>query len=265
MRDTWSKMAKWELVLPPSRPDQWQLDAIRARSRGINKTMPVAVLGSTREFRDLLKELGFVNIYVFERNLGFYRQVSETRIYKNKETLVAGDWALTLPGFTDHFALILSDLTSGNVPYDTRNHFYESLSRSLCANGILIDKVLTHPIPHISLKELEARYSEETLNLQSVNRFSCEALFCSELLSNEIVQSSLFYAELRRRLKHPRVRAFISASSCVTPRGCKWWYGRPWERIRRSHLSHFRVLKVEDDIEGSPYFRRVKLFYLTKC
>src|ERR671924_512788 len=90
--DTWDSMINWNFVLPPSRPSKWQLDWISSHVKNIDLSSPVAVLGSTPEFRDHLYELGFTSIFVFDKNLSFYQRMSKARIYQNDENFVHGDW-----------------------------------------------------------------------------------------------------------------------------------------------------------------------------
>src|SRR3989338_4842770 len=124
-------MQNWVLVLPPSRPSALQLARIKETIQYLDRSFPVAVLGSTPEFRDLLCEGGFTNIYIMERNENFYKVMSKARIYQNPEHFVKGDWLKTLPQHKGMFAFILSDLTSGNVPYLCRSQFYNSITDSL--------------------------------------------------------------------------------------------------------------------------------------
>ena len=51
--------SKWEYVLPPSRPTVYELQRIESTVSLFDKKKPVAVLGSTIEFRTLLNRLGF--------------------------------------------------------------------------------------------------------------------------------------------------------------------------------------------------------------
>ena len=173
MPDKWDHMTDWHLVLPPSRPSSWYLNHILASTGGISRSAPVGVLGSTPEFRDLLRECGFTTIYVLDRSITFHRAVSRERVYSNEEHLLVGDWRETLPNLKNTFALILSDLTSGNIPYDYRSEFYKLLAGALSPGGILIDKVLTHPGSHIEIESIVRKYSRLPLNLQQINYFSC--------------------------------------------------------------------------------------------
>jgi hypothetical protein len=257
----WDSMRTWDLVLPPSRPSATELDRIRSVIRTLDHSCPVAILGSTPEFRDLLHECGFTRIFVLDKNRTFFTSMSEARVFDNEESVIEGDWLTTLLSFKKFFGLILSDLTSGNLDYECRPHFYHLIEEALSANGMFFDKVLTHPLPHISLSLIGEQYSSLPLNLCSVNRFSCEALFCSELLDIENrVDSSLFYSLLNERFKTPRLRSFVKSAEYITPPGFVWWYGKNWEELSISYCPQLKLLsKYEDDL-ASPYFGRLKVF-----
>src|SRR5579864_3002333 len=119
------------MVLPPSRPDTWQLTAIAKLLNPMARNGHIAVLGSTPEFRDLLAEMQFENIHIFERNEAFHHLVSKERIYQNPEFLVWGNWLDTLHSVATGYAAILSDLTSGNIDYVNRAHLYAGVARLL--------------------------------------------------------------------------------------------------------------------------------------
>src|SRR6266446_1333624 len=263
--DAWDLMEHWDLVLPPSRPSALQLSNIRSLIKGIDRSKPVAVLGSTPEFRDLLFENGFESIHVLERNLRSLDRMSALRVYKNAETIVEGDWLTTLPRVKGKFSLILSDLTSGNIPYASRRKFYTLIAEALSIGGIFCDKVLTHPQPHIQLSSLVKKYDGLPLNLLYANHFSCEALFCSELLDiKQMVDSSLFYSILADRIKSERVLAFAQEAQRVTPVGGVWWYGRKWDELSSDYCHSLVLLSVDDDEPSSPYFQRLKFFVHTR-
>lgn len=263
--DTWDQMKTWELVLPPSRPSAEQLAHIVTLTRDVNRLEPVAVLGSTPEFRDLLYEQGFRNIHIMERNTSFYDAMSQVRVYRNPELLIEGDWRETLADCSGRFALILSDLTMGNIPYEDRVRFFTLISRSLSKSGLFCDKVLTHPGPNLSVERLIEKYAKLPLNLIHINYFSCEMFFCSELVDlGEIVDSSYFYSILDKRVQHERVRAFLREAKKITPEGCKWYYGRRWYRLEPEYCPDLRRLAVDEDEPSSPYFGRLKQFTLIR-
>lgn len=265
MNETWSHMKTWDLVLPPSRPSAQQLARISETIATVPRNSPVAVLGSTPEFRDLLVEMGFTCVYVFERNVGFYHDTAAMRVSRGLEQLVVGDWLSSISPFVNIFAVILSDLTSGNISYADRAAFYNNITRSLRTGGLFLDKVLTHPYEHERISTLEAKYAQLPLNLLSVNYFSCEFLFCSELLDiNDTVDSSLFYNELNTRLDNQRARAFAQRAVLITPPDCCWHYGRSWTILEPDYCPELTRRAVHDDEQGSPYFGRVKFFTLSK-
>lgn len=187
------------------------------------------------------------------------------KVTSGPECVVEGDWLTTLPDYQDHFAVILSDLTSGNVAYDDRPRFYSLISSALSPGGLFLDKVLTHPIPHLRISSLIEKYSRLPLNLLYVNHFSCEVLFCSELLSHdETSDSTRFYEFLDREVKSERIRIFARRSRLVTPERCRWYYGRDWRFLKPEYCPQLRKVSVKDDEGNSPYFGRLKFFTFQK-
>lgn len=263
--DTWDLIRNWDLILPPSRPSASQLTRIKSALANVDRSMPVAVLGSTPEFRDLLFECGFTSIHVLERNLNSFAAMSAMRVHENQETLIQGDWLNTLPLFGDTFGVILSDLTSGNVPYQSRAAFYSALTNSLIRNGIFCDKVLTHPVEHIPLAALLQKYENLPLNLFHINHFSCEVFFCSDLLEiKRLVDSSLFYSILDRDCKSRRIAAFARETRRLTPPECIWWYGERWELLEGDYCPMLRLRSCDEDEASSPYYGRLRYFTLVK-
>jgi len=261
--DTWDLMKNWHVVLPPSRPSEEQLRRIERSASRINRSEIVGILGSTPEFRDLLHELGFTRIHVLERNMRFYEAMGAWRVYQNEEHVVQGDWRETLRDLSSTYALLLSDLTSGNIPYSDRAAFYRLVSEALQPGGVFCDKVLTHPGPPLSLDDLFAKYASLPLNLIHLNHFSCEALFCSELIDEtNVVDSSSFYGILEQRATSERVSAFIRHAPLVTPLGGIWYYGKRWSELERDYCPGLRRITVAEDYPDSPYYGRVKVFEL---
>lgn len=265
MVTTWERFETWDLVLPPSRPSASHLQFAREAMRDADRSKPAAVLGSTPEFRDLLFEMGFEDVQVLDSNCGFYEQMSKLRVYRDTDHLVQGDWLETLSQCAGRFSVILSDLTMGNVPYDARKTFYSLITDSLALGGKFIDKVLTHPGEMLKAKDLVEKYEKAALNLLSLNYFSCEFLFCSELLDiRGVVDTSMFYDRLERDLSHPRLRAFLGRCTEITPRDCIWYYGKKWSELEASYCPRLETVRTTDDDEGSPYYGRLKMFYHRK-
>lgn len=263
--DNWDLMDHWRLVLPPSRPSNLQLSHIRSQIADVDRNLPVAVLGSTPEFRDLFHELGFSKIFVLDKNARFFESMSTARIYRNKESFVNQDWLRALPSFGSTFAVILSDLTSGNIAYDKRAEFYGGISHALMDGGMFFDKVLTHTDPLLSVDNLVHKYSLLPLNLVHINYFSSEMFFCSELIDIEsVVNTSLFYGLLDRRITNERVRAFTEKAKAITPPGCIWWYGRRWDELQGDYCVHLERISVTEDEQSSPYYGYLKFFHFRK-
>ena len=258
--DAWDRIESWELVLPPSRPSQQHLDWFRKHLGKLRTDEPIAILGSTPELRDLLALLSFRNINVLERNVEFLAKMDRLRVRPTAETVLHGDWMQTLPDCSGRFAAVLSDLTSGNIPYEQRSEFYSLVAESLRPGGMFCDKLLSYPIPHERLDELLDKYENAPLNLDTVNRFNCEVFFCSELLTQfGRVDTSRFYDHLHQMGYGPTVGAILERLPLVTPREMTWDYGRPWCLVREAFDS--RLHCSDDHLEGgnSPYANRLRL------
>ena len=257
--DAWDRMDSWELVLPPSRPSHQHLDWFRHHLHTLRPDDPVALLGSTPELRDLLASLRFRHIHVLERNLTFFTAMNRLRTRHATEILLLGDWMQTLPTCANQFAAVLSDLTSGNIPYAQRRRFYSLVAGALRPGGMFCDKLLSHPIPHESVAQLLAKYENSPLNLDTLNRFNCEVFFCSDLLTVfGRVDTTRFHAHLRALRPGPTVTAILDRLPLITPLGMTWDYGRPWHRIQEDADS--RLHCSEDILEGgdSPYAGRLR-------
>jgi hypothetical protein len=263
--NTWGKIHQWHLVLPPSRPSLYHLGVIKRELDGVNRHLPVAVLGCTPELRDLLFKLGFEKIYLFDKSRSVYSQMNHIRCWSNPEVFVFGNWLKTISKYNDYFGAILSDLTSGNIPYNWQPTFYSSIADALTKEGLFIDKVLTHKGPKRKISDLTVKYSSLPFNLIYLNNFSCEFLFCSELLDiKQMVDSSLFYKILHEDCKDGPLSKFLGESSKITPYGTYWYYGKEWEEISRWYFQHLEQVKVYEEEETSPYYNNLKIILTRK-
>lgn len=254
-------LSNWEYVLPPSRPSVNELERIRALLIREDRNSPIAILGSTIEFRNLLHEMNFKNIYIFEKNPDYYKWTESWISGETKsENIIWGDWLDTIKNYKETFVAVLSDLTMGNIDYRYRKEFYNAVYNSIRPFGLFVDKVLTHCMPHISLDVLENHYEQTPLNLESVNRFSCEVLFCSDLLINKVVDTTKFYDILRNRFKSPLLLKYIELCHLVTPEGCIWYYGKAWDDLKADYMQTYKSSFIFDDQPGSPYYGRLKHF-----
>lgn len=259
--NSWSKYKSWQLVTPPSRPANWQLNICRHILLNKPKSSKIAVLGSTIEYRDLLAELGFNRVYIFERNEEFYHYITPFAKNELHECLILGNWLDTLKTFVDYFDAILSDLTSGNISYNCRDTFYSGINNSLTTTGMYIDRLLTKSQPFVDLSILLEKYASLPVTNASVNSFNCEVLFCSTLLDNEkhVVDTDRFYDYLLG-LNIPRISEFVMACYEITPRDCIWWYNQNWKVEKQQYSKFFDVVDVFDEPDDSEYYGRVKFF-----
>ncbi|MCX6154096.1 MAG: hypothetical protein NT007_08050 [Candidatus Kapabacteria bacterium] len=258
-------MNNWNLIIPPSRPSERQLELLKELTACIDRRLNVAILGSTIEFRDLLYELNFQNIYVFERNEDFYNLSKKQRIYNNEEIFVQGDWLETLEKYPNHFALIVSDLTSGNISYIHRKKFYLDIENALLNEGHFFDKVLTHSNNFLSIDKLLNKYKTLPLNLVTINYFNCEMLFCSELLmEKEIVNTDYFFRKLESLTTNQRILRLIELVKLITPPGFIWFYGKHWIELQSDYCKNLiKISEYEDEIQ-SPYYGFLKFFHFKK-
>jgi hypothetical protein len=262
--NSWAKFKTWQLVKPPSRPDKWQLDICREMLLNFSRLRNVAVLGSTIEYRDLLAEMDNINVFIFEKNKSFYDYITKFSKHSLKETFVEGDWLEKLKNYTGYFNVILSDLTSGNIPYDQRETFYQGIAESMSKGAVFFDRLLAKPIPFIDLRMLMNKYRSLSVSIDTVNSFNCEVLFCSTLLDNadQIVDSTMFY-DCLLGLNIPQITDFVKKCYDITPRDCVWWYSQPWDAERRLYDKYFFIKQEYEEPVQSEYFGRAKL--LVSC
>lgn len=256
----------WKFVLPPSRPSELELQRIRAFLTTIDRKAHVAVLGSTVEYRDLLKELCFKFIYIFDKNRTFYTLSEQWCAYDtSEEVFIEGDWLTTLSDYRNQFKVVLSDLTMGNINYTQRADFYRLISQSVTLNGFFVDKVLTNELPYIPLNYLQEKYLQMPLNFQTANHFSCEALFCSELLHDGEINTTEFYSILRKKFSlFPKLLKLIEMSHMITPEGCIWYYGKEWHTLENDYMSFYADSPFFMDSLNSPYYGRLRHFFHKK-
>ncbi|MEX0613771.1 MAG: hypothetical protein WD229_16750 [Pirellulales bacterium] len=229
------------------------------------RDLTAAVLGATPEYRDMLFELGFTNVLLLDNNASFVNRMTPLRVHANSERLLLGDWLESLETLRGSLGVVLSDLTSGNLTYEQRPEFYGRIESALVAGGVFCDKILTHPTAHLSSSELATAYEDQPLNLQTANRFSCEMLFCSDLLDEkECVDTERFYDRIEAEFASPRLKAISRLAQYVTPRGMRWFYGRSWRDLQLSYCTGLKLGRQADDETTSPYIGRLNLFVFEK-
>lgn len=264
----WENMDQWEVVLPPSRPTTTELNRIENYIKEYDRGEPVAILGSTPEFRELLDRLGFNNRFIFDKSIEFYSRMSNLlpNGLENREHFVIGDWLETLHQYSNYFQVILSDLTMGNIAYTNRGAFYNHIAGAVKEGGTFIDKVLAFDFNPPKLEKLFEKYERLPINLRTVNDFSSEVLFCSELVTHDkIVDSTKFYQYIESGDFSDKIKFFSKLAHMITPKGFIWHYGIPWQELSEVYGSFYKqqIVYVEEEKE-SPYYKRTKQFFNIK-
>ena len=260
MDTEWDAITTWDLVLPPSRPSREHLEWFRGCLKSRNRDESIAILGATPELRDLAAEEGFANVFVFERSEQMYNNMSRLRIYDAPESWVQGDWLVAIKQHKNTFGLVMSDLTSGNVAYGRRTELYQSIADSLLEDGHFADKVLAHTRPLPPIEEILRAYEALPFNLETINRFNCEAFFFSDLITKYgCVDSSAFYQDLEKRPLSRRLLRILKELPKITPPGMKWYYGQTWVELL-SHYESALILRQElSEKKQSPYADGLRL------
>lgn len=264
----WKNMEQWEMVLPPSRPTVEELNRIEKYIDCYSRTEPVAILGSTPEFRDLLSRMGFQKRYILDKSIDFYQRMSKlVPVHTcDGEHLIVGEWLDSLQNYEDMFGVILSDLTMGNISYNNRYVFYKLISNALIPGGTFIDKVLAFDFEVPTIDELFRKYEKLPINLRTINDFSSEVLFCSQLVfERKEVNSTELYRFIDSGDFSEKIKYFSKAARMITPEGFTWYYGIPWSELSDVYASFYseQTYYPNEDSE-SPYFKKTKQFFNKK-
>jgi hypothetical protein len=249
----WTEAFEWQNVLPPSRPSADQLLYFLSYLEALPRDRPVLVLGSTPEYRDLLGVLGFSLVFVVDKSISFHRHVSKARHWTNLETLVVQDWRDFLPSCPTKFVAILSDLTSGNIPYADRFDFYRSIGRALAPGGLFFDKLLTHRAPLRAIAPLYNKYTMLPVTSATSNEFNCAVLFTSEILRDGVLNTNDAYAALSGVGHRGFWSTYITHNHRITPNNCIWFYGVSYGRAADIYGSALDVIEEKDEPSYSPY------------
>lgn len=264
----WKNMDQWEMVLPPSRPTIEELDRIEKYISNYKRSKPIAILGSTPEFRDLLHRMGFKNRFIFDKSIDFYQRMSHLLPLNtiDGEQLIVGEWINTLQNFEGIFCVILSDLTMGNISYSNRFVFYKAIANALISGGTFIDKVLAFDFDIPTIDVLFQKYEQLPINLRTINDFSSEVLFCSELVSKKKkVDSTELYNFIDNGNFSDKIKYFSKAARMITPEGFTWDYGIPWSELSDVYNSFYREQIDYPNVDPeSAYFKRTRQFFNIK-
>jgi hypothetical protein len=267
--EVWGAHKTWFLVRAPSRPASWQLAAIREWLSAYANNGEVAILGSTPEFQDLLAEFEHVVPFVIDRSSEFATHAKHQRRKRdracNQSQFVHGDWTPMLRAHPARFSAILSDLTSGNIPYARRRAFYAAIRSALKPGGVLIDRVLTLERERESSAQIYADFEDRPLTVESVNELNCRLLFLSDLApSSEERDIGVLMERAHREWTSPRGKAYLDALGLITPPAGRWWYGRPWKELEPLHAPGLKLLRTLDEPAGSAYHGSAKLYLKRK-
>ena len=104
-----------------------------------------------------------------------------------------------------------------------------------------------------------------TPDLACQRHFSCEFLFCSELLGEtKKVETTKIYQQLNEASDSLRIKKFIELCKIITPEGFMWYYGKYWNELKLEYCKNLTKINELEDHKASPYFKRVKLFHFIK-
>ena len=177
----WTAQDNWQQLLPPSRPSVDHLAFFCKHLEIVPRDIPVAVMGSTPEFCDLLFSLGFQKIHVVDNSAVFYNRMKILRLHNCTDRFIESDWFGHFSSVTQTYGAILSDLTLGNIAYDERSDLYRVIAKSLRKDGLFLTKVLTNETGLTAVEELVPKYQTLPFNIQTINDFSCDFYFTSTL------------------------------------------------------------------------------------
>ena len=258
VNQVWGTHKTWFLVRTPSRPAAWQLAVIRERLREIRIDGEVAILGSTPEFQDLLSEFEKIQIKIIDRSTDFSKQMGHQRRRNDRtdviSSLIVGDWTEVLEGMPGRFSAILSDLTSGNIPYAARDRHYKAIHSALRNGGVFADRVLTLESPLVSRKSIYAEFGQRPISLESVNELNCRLLFTSDVASGtEELKIAKILQTARNEWTSDIGQAYLEALTLITPSNGIWWYGRSWSELRNEHVPLLQEIDNIPEPIGSIY------------
>lgn len=257
--NVWQHHRSWNFVLPPSRPSRTQLERIRGALHA-RRIRTAAILGSTPEFVDLLYSAGIRSVDLFEKNPRFHAEMLSLRAAPPEfGSIVWGDWIDTLPAYAGRYDLVLSDLTSGNVPYDQREIFHRAVWGLLADGGILFDKLLTHIGGFLPVERVLSHFIHAPLNLIEVNAFNCLVFFSSSLVEDfGQVRASEFYSLLNTYCVTPSQQRLLELNRLITPSSGVWFYGYAVGEMRRLAFDSYRVNTTFREEPTSPYAESVE-------
>jgi hypothetical protein len=267
--EAWRSHVSWYLVTPPSRPASWQMAAARSWLSSLSRDAHIGLLGSTPEYQDLVFEFEEMTLTVIDRSETFHRHVACQRrrpaASSPRHNVVIADWTEGLKGHAGQFDAILSDLTSGNVPYESRDSWYRAIHDALKPGGFFIDRVLTLQGELHDRQELYRLFDRAPIGIRTINELNCRLLFSSTLLDgSEIVDIDSMMRQIRLEWTSPVAAEYLSALPFITPSNGRWWYGRAWQELEPGYALGLQPVDDIPEPEGSPYHSHCRLFRRVK-
>jgi hypothetical protein len=257
--NNWARMTGWHLALPPSRPCNLNLKILKTLVSTLPSIKSACILGSTPEYRLLLREK-FPSVTIIDKSANF-KSLSDSIVGSSpKESAIIGDWLDVLPMCRGHFDLVVSHFTHGNIAYDQRRLFFESVARSLATTGVFFDTVFQPTMPLISVNEILRRFSEEPNNLRTANDFNCLALFrSSDITSIGHVDTTVIYDNLRQQISNPWVYGICETTKLITPPGMVWAYSPEKTPRDLGYDELFTTLSTIPESPDSPFAGNMEL------
>src|SRR5205085_1375071 len=163
-------------------------------------------------------------------------------------------WRDVLPDCKGRFDLVLSDFTLGNLDYYSQSRFLQVVAQSLTTDGYFADRVLTYPRAGYDYDRLARLFSRMPANLQSLNAFNARWLFCgARVTEEEYVDSSETYDWSIELFADSPIGWFIRNCEKISPRGTRWYYGKPWSEVERWYRSAFQICSWAGEPIGSAF------------
>jgi hypothetical protein len=223
----------------------------------------VAILGSTPEFQDLVAEFDQLRAVVIDRNAAFHDHVRHHRWRRNRRgqepDVIIGDWTEVLERSSSRFVAILSDLTSGNIPYAGRERHYAAVTNSLVDGGVFLDRVLTLEAGVRSRTEVYESFASCPVSIESINDLNCKLLFTSDLREGDELHIEELISRAAGEWRTDVGLAFLEALALITPASGRWWYGRPWNELEERHCVGLTLVGNYPEPRGSAYEGHARL------
>ncbi len=207
----WAKM--WKKLKHPTRPcrkniqdyEKYLKEAIKGK-----KSPKALVFGATPEIRDLLACYPKVKVTIVDSNLEMIIAMTELMHNKketDKEIWVKSNW-LSAPLRENEYDVLFGDYILENVLRANQPVFFKKAHRLLKFNGYFLTRFYadfpeskTHNF-NVLLKE----YLEKGYSVQNFEDFWTRGTFYSNLNKNYKIGTNLFFAELKKYIKDPRVK-----------------------------------------------------------